>query len=133
MNVDIKQWGNVGGRWLLLILAVVAAFVLIEYAVHPRRQARPQAKALAAIMGYGLVVFLVCIMRWSPLQPLLAPLFDEVMVMAAIAKTGKSPDNPEAQVDPMVRAGAMVGCGVYGGITFSAVVVAGAMLAGVSH
>ena len=112
---------------MLLILAVAGGWLLISSAVHPMMAAAPYAKMLSALIGYGLVVSLVCLMRWSPLQPLLAPLFDEVQRLAAVA-VGK-----EEEADPLVRAAAAIACGVYGGITFGAVVIAGAMLAGVAH
>ena len=126
MNIDLKQISGHTGRWLLLVVAAIAAWLLMERTVHPMMQAAPYAKTLSALIGYGLVVTLVCFMRWSPLQPLLAPLFDEVSLMARMA-AGKVP------VEPQVRSAAMIACGIYGGLTFAAVVIAGAMLAGVAH
>ena len=83
---------------------------------------------------YGLVVTLVCIMRWSPLQPLLAPLFDEITHLARIAFTGMEQVGDQlVRVGPLVRAGAMIAIALYGGLTFSAIAIAGAMLAGVAH
>ena len=126
MNIDIKTISAHSGRWLILVAAAIAAWLLMESAVHPMMQAAPLAKTLSALIGYGLVVTLVCFMRWSPLQPLLAPLFDEVTLMARIASGKES-------AEPQVRSAAMIACGVYGGLTFAAVVIAGAMLAGVAH
>ena len=137
MTIDGKLLGRIsaaGGRWIFLILVAVAAWWLVEAAVHPMLKAAPFAKTLSALIGYGLVVTLVCIMRWSPLQPLLAPLFDEITHLARIAFTGKERvGDKDVQVDPLVRAGAMIAIAIYGGLTFSAVVLAGAMLAGVAH
>lgn len=146
INEALKIFGRLsaaGGRWIFLVLVALAAWWLVEAAVHPMLKAAPFAKTLSALIGYGLVVTLVCIMRWSPLQPLLAPLFDEITHLARIAFTGYEKvdheqvpaDAPRSlhRVDPLVRAGAMIAIAVYGGLTFAAVVLAGAMLAGVAH
>lgn len=146
MQIDKAFFGKLSagtGRWLLLVIAAVAAWWLVDAAVHPMIKAAPGAKTLSALIGYGLVATLVCFMRWSPLQPLLAPLFDEIVVLARIAKTGselvetKSHEGEvktvAVKVEPMVRAGAMVAVAIYGGLTFSAIVLGGSMLAGVAH
>jgi len=139
IKLDAKTLGKHSGRWILLVLVAIAAWYLMEVAVHPMMKAAPMAKTMSALIGYGLVVTLVCIMRWSPLQPLLAPIFDEIMHMAIIAMKGSEPvkgDNGQVTwhpVDATVRLGAMIAVALYGAITFGAFVIAGAVLAGVSH
>ncbi len=130
MNIDVKEIFQGAGRWILLALMVAAAWALVETAVHPMMQAAPFAKTMSALVGYGLVATLVCFMRWTPLQPLLAPLFDEIRHLASMARTGKEGG---ISLPHTVRAAAMVAIGIYGGLTFSAIVIAGAMLAGISH
>ena len=132
MNVDIAKLSGLAGRWVLLAVIVVGGFWLIEQAIHPLMKAAPLAKSLSALIGYGLSVTLVCLMRWSPLQPILAPLFDEITLFAKLAVTGKDPTRGVA-ADPIERCGAMIAIALYGGLWGLGTLIGGAMLAGVSH
>lgn len=136
MNVDVTKLGGLVGRWVLLAVIVVGGFWLIESAIHPLMKAAPLAKTLSALIGYGLIVTLVCLMRWSPLQPILAPLFDEMVYFAKVARGVEPPPSKDPLAPPpsdLVRCGAMIAIAIYGGLWGLGILIGGAMLAGVSH